>query len=101
MSFKQNDHMHTLCGLQAGAPSIISSHQMEKLLKKGHYGVITQFNFIQAIKTTILHIHLEMQQVLNCHHQVFENPKELPPSRGGHDNSITLVPRAHAECAPI
>eukprot|EP00253_Pinus_taeda_P003254 PITA_03254 len=34
MSFKQNDHTHTLQGLQAGAPSIISSHRMEKLLKK-------------------------------------------------------------------
>eukprot|EP00253_Pinus_taeda_P028424 PITA_28424 len=34
MSFKQNNHTHTLRGLQAGAPSIISSHRMEKLLKR-------------------------------------------------------------------
>ena len=35
MSFKQNNSTHTLRGLQAGAPSVISSHRMEKLLKKG------------------------------------------------------------------
>eukprot|EP00253_Pinus_taeda_P036388 PITA_36388 len=46
MSFKQNNSTHTLRGLQAGAPSIISSHGMEKLLKKGHHGVIAQFNAI-------------------------------------------------------
>ena len=46
MSFKQNNHMHTLCGLQESAPSITCSHRMEKILKKGHHGVITQFNAI-------------------------------------------------------
>lgn len=63
VSFKQNDHMHTLCGLQAGAPSIINSHRIENLLKKGHHGVIAQFNANQAIEPTTLHIHPEMQQV--------------------------------------
>eukprot|EP00253_Pinus_taeda_P027550 PITA_27550 len=94
MNFKQNDHMHTLHGLQAGASSIINSHRMEKLLKKVHHGVIAQFNAIQAIEPTTLHIHLEMKQVLNHHQQVFEKPKELSPSRGEHDHSITLVPGA-------
>ena len=32
-----------------------------------------------------------MQQILNKHRQVFDKPKELPPSRGEHDHSITLV----------
>ena len=61
MKFKKNDHMHTLRGLQAGALSIISSHLMENLLKKGHLGVITQFNAIQTIEPTTLHIHPNMQ----------------------------------------
>jgi len=61
MSCKQNNHTHTLRGLQAGAPFIISSHRMEKLLKKGHHGVIAQFNAIQACETTSFHIHPEMQ----------------------------------------
>lgn len=94
MSFKQKNSSHTLRGLQAGAPSIISSHRMEKSLKKGHHGVIAQFNAIQAVESNSLPIHPEMQQILNNHLPVFDKPHELPPSRGEHDHSITLVPTA-------
>ena len=94
MSFKQNNSTHTLRGLQAEAPSIISSHRMEKLLKKGHHGVIAQFNAIQAVATKSLPIHPEMQQILNKHLPVFDKSHELPPSREEHDHSITLVPEA-------
>ncbi len=61
MSFKHNDHIHTLRGLQAGGHAIISSHQMEKILKKSHHGVVVQFRVIQAIESTTPHIHPEMQ----------------------------------------
>eukprot|EP00253_Pinus_taeda_P030509 PITA_30509 len=94
MSFKQNNSTHTLHGLQAGAPSIITSHRMEKLLKKGNHGVIAQFNAIQGVKIKSLPIHLEMQHILNNHLPVFDKPHELPPSRGEHDHSIALVPGA-------
>eukprot|EP00253_Pinus_taeda_P031748 PITA_31748 len=94
MSFKQNNHTHTLRGLQAGAPSIISSHRMEKLLKKGNHGVVAQFNAIQVVETKPSPIHPEMQQILNNHLPVFDKPQGLPPSRGEHDHSITLVPGA-------
>eukprot|EP00253_Pinus_taeda_P013335 PITA_13335 len=94
MSFKQNNSTHALRGLQAGAPSVISSHRMEKLLKKGHHGVVAQFNAIQVVETRPLPIHPDMQQLLNTHRTVFDKPHELPPSRGEHDHSITLVPGA-------
>eukprot|EP00253_Pinus_taeda_P007083 PITA_07083 len=94
MSFKQNNHKHTLRGFQAGAPSIISSHRMEKLLKKGNHGVLAQFNAIQVVKTNSPPLHLEMQQILNNHLSVFDKPQGLPASRGEHDHSITLVPGA-------
>lgn len=94
MSFKQNNYTHTLRGLQAGSPSIISLHRMEKLLKKGNHGVVAQFNAIQVVETKSLPIHPEMQQILNNHLPVFDKPHELPPSRGEHDHSITLVPGA-------
>eukprot|EP00253_Pinus_taeda_P023739 PITA_23739 len=94
MSFKQKNHTHTLRGLQAGAPSIISSHRMEKLLKKGNHGVVAQFNAIQVVETKPSPIHLEMQRILNNHLPVFDKPQGLPPSRGEHDHSITLVPGA-------
>lgn len=61
MSFKQHDHIHTLRGLQAGAPTIIISHRMENLLKKSHHRVIAQFNAIQSIESTTPHIHPKMQ----------------------------------------
>ena len=83
MSFKQNNYTHTLRGLQAGAPSIISSHRMEKLLKKDNHGVVAQFNAIQVVETKSLPIHPEMQHILNNHLPVFDKPHELPPSRGG------------------
>ena len=79
MSFKQNNSTHTLRGLQAGAPSLISSHRMEKLLKEGHHGVIAQFNAIQAVEPNSLLIHLEMQHILNNHLLVFDKPHELAP----------------------
>eukprot|EP00253_Pinus_taeda_P011630 PITA_11630 len=94
MIFKQNNYTHTLRGLHAGAPSIISSHRMEKLLKKGNHGVVAQFNSIQVVETKPLPIHPEMQQILNNHLSFFDKPHELPPSREEHDHSITLVPRA-------
>eukprot|EP00253_Pinus_taeda_P029380 PITA_29380 len=94
MSFKQKNYTHTLRGLQAGTPSIISSHRMEKLLKKGNHGVVAQFNAIQAVETKPPPIHPEMQQILKNHLSVFDKPHELPPSRGEHDHSITLVPGA-------
>eukprot|EP00253_Pinus_taeda_P026334 PITA_26334 len=93
-SFKQNNSTHTLRGLQVGAPSIISSHRMEKLLKKGHHGVIAQFNAIKAIEPNSLPIHPEMQHILNNHLPIFDKPRELPLLRGEHDHSITLVPGA-------
>eukprot|EP00253_Pinus_taeda_P035434 PITA_35434 len=92
MSFKQNNHTHTLRGLQAGAPSIISLHRMEKLLKKGNHGVVAQFNAIQGVETKQPPLHPEMQQILNNHLPVFDKPHGLSPSRGEHDHSITLVP---------
>eukprot|EP00253_Pinus_taeda_P029980 PITA_29980 len=94
MSFKLNNHTHTLRGVQAGAPSIISSHRMENLLKKGNHGVVAQFNAIQVVETKPLPLHPEMQQILNNHLPVFDKPHGLPPSQGEHDHSITLVPGA-------
>jgi len=64
---------------------------MDKTLKKGHHGLVAQFNAIQAIESTPPHIHPNMQQVLDRQRWVFDKPKEIPPSRGEHDHSIPLV----------
>jgi hypothetical protein len=65
---------------------------MEKLLKKGHHGVISQLNSIQVHDQSSPTVHLDLQLVLDKHHRVFETPTDLPPSRGEHDHCIPLLP---------
>ena len=56
MQFSINGTKHTLWVLQPGSLSLISSHQIEKLLKKSSQCVIAQLHFIQmqpsAVSTT-------------------------------------------------
>jgi hypothetical protein len=90
MQFDQGGHKHKFQGITAGSPEIISSHRMEKLLKKGHSGVIAQLHAIQA--TEIPPVPQDLQAILSKHQTVFSTPQGLPPSRGVHDHSIPLVP---------
>jgi hypothetical protein len=48
MQFYQEVHQYKFHGIIFGSPEVISSHCMEKLLKKGHSGVISQLHAIQA-----------------------------------------------------
>jgi hypothetical protein len=88
--FNQEGHQFKFQGITAGSPEIISSHRMEKLLKKGHSGVIVQLHAIQATKTPS--IPQDLQAILSKHQLVFSTPQGLPPSLGVHDHSIPLVP---------
>jgi hypothetical protein len=62
---------------------------MEKILKKGHSGVITQIHAIQATGTPS--IPQELQAILSKHPLVFSTSQGIPPSCGFHDHSIPLV----------
>jgi hypothetical protein len=44
MQFNQEGHQYKFQGIIVGSPEIISSHRMENMLKKGHFGVITQLH---------------------------------------------------------
>ena len=46
MQFDQEGHQYKFQGITVGSPEIISSHRMEKLLKKGHSSVISQLHAI-------------------------------------------------------
>jgi len=48
MSFTKEGKKHTLKGITSISTEIITSHRMEKLLTKGHLGIIAQFNDIQG-----------------------------------------------------
>jgi hypothetical protein len=82
-----------LCSLSSQqAPmdfEIITSHQMEKILKKGHFNIISQLNVIQSVETPS--VHLDLKSILSKHHTIFSMPHGLPPSRGVHDHFIPLV----------
>jgi hypothetical protein len=75
--------------ITTGSPEIISSHHMEKILKKGHLGIIAQLHSIHVIETPSMH--LDLQYILPHHQVVFTTPKELPPFCGIHDHSIPLI----------
>jgi hypothetical protein len=63
---------------------------MEKMLKKGHSGVIAQLHAIQATDTPS--VSQDLQSILSKHQVVFSTPYGLPYSHCSHDHSIPLVP---------
>jgi hypothetical protein len=65
MQFDQEGHQYKFQGITIDSPEIISSHHMEKLLKKGHSGVISQLHAIQATKTPS--ISQDLQAILSKH----------------------------------
>jgi hypothetical protein len=89
MQFDQEGHQYKFQGITTGSPEIISSHRMEKLLKKGHSGVIAQLHAIQAIETPF--IPEDLQAIVSKHQLVFSTPQGLPPSHVVHDHSTPLI----------
>jgi hypothetical protein len=74
MQFDQEGRKYKFQGITIGSPEIISSHRMEKLLKKGHSGVIAQLHAIQAIETTF--VPQDLQSILSKHQVVFPLPRD-------------------------
>jgi hypothetical protein len=89
MEFDQEGQQYKLQGITVSSPEIISSHCMEKLLKKGHSDIISPIYAIQAIETPSMP--QDLQSILSKHQMDFSTPQGLPPSCGVHDHSITLV----------
>jgi hypothetical protein len=90
MQFDQEGHQYKFQGITTGSPEIISSHRMENMLKRGHFGVIAQLHATQEIETPL--VPQDLQAILYKHQLVFSTPQGLPPSRGVHDHSIPLAP---------
>jgi hypothetical protein len=72
MKFDQESHQYKFQGIIVGSPEVISSHRMEKLLKKGHSGVISQLHAIQATDTPP--VPQDLQALLYKHQMVFSTP---------------------------
>jgi hypothetical protein len=90
MQFDQEGKQYKFQGIIVGSLEIISSHHMEKLLKKGHSGIISQLHAIQATETPS--VPQDLQSIFSKHQVVFSTPQGLHPSHGVHVHSITLVP---------
>jgi hypothetical protein len=51
MQFNQEGQQYKFQGITVGFPEILNSHRMEKILKKGHSGIIAQLHAIHATET--------------------------------------------------
>jgi hypothetical protein len=89
MQFDQEGQNHKFQGIITSSLEIISSHRMENMLQKGHYGVISQLHAIQETKTP--YVPQDLQSILSKHQVAFSTPQGLPPSHGVHDHSIPLI----------
>ena len=80
-----------LRGIEGKPSKVISSHNMTKLLKKGHRGIIVKLCSLD-VQTSKSTIPLDLQKVIDNHFKVFEDiPKGLAPDRV-HDHTIHLQP---------
>jgi hypothetical protein len=88
MQFQQEVKYYKFQGITAGYPEIISSHHMEKLLKKCHSSIISQLHFIQAVETPL--VHLDLQAIISLHPIFFQTPQGLPPPPPPPAKTITI-----------
>jgi len=72
MEFDQEGQQYKFQGITVGSLEIISSHRMEKLLKKGHSDITAQLHAIQATKTPS--VPQDLQSILSKHQVVLSTP---------------------------
>jgi hypothetical protein len=72
MQYQQEGQQHKFQGSTTESPEIISSHCMEKLLKKGHSFINAQLHSIQEVETPP--VHHDLKVVLSFHPIVFQTP---------------------------
>lgn len=93
MEFTLDNKTYTLKGLEAEPTKIITSIRMEKLLRKGHHGIVAQFSHMELLTATVIDIQHNMQHLLQKFSPIFEPPTKLPPPRP-QDHMIPLIPRS-------
>jgi hypothetical protein len=69
---------------------VIISNGMQKILKKGHQGVIVQI-FLLYVQTSKPSLPLDIQRIIDKNSKLFEDiPKGLPSTQN-HDHAIHLI----------
>jgi hypothetical protein len=80
MRFSSNGKEIELRGIQGKPSKVISSNNMETLLKKGHRGVIAQLCSLD-VQTSIALAPSDLQIIIKNNSKVFgEMPKGIPPT---------------------
>jgi hypothetical protein len=74
MQFDQEGQKHKFQGIIFGSPEIISSHHMEKMLKKGHSRIIAKLHAIQETETP--YVPQDLQSILSKHQEFFPLPRD-------------------------
>ena len=84
-----------LYGFQTPQMQLVTSHQMERLIRKGAHAYIIQCQNMQFLTCEgDDHKPQEIQELIQKHHKVFQElPMELPPNRKT-EHLIELDPRA-------
>ncbi|KAH9298821.1 hypothetical protein KI387_030503, partial [Taxus chinensis] len=91
MRFHLDGRTIQLNGIVAKSPQIISSHQMQKVFKKGVERFIAKLFSIE-VQNTKSSMPPDLQKIVDAHSSVFDAiPKGLPLVRD-HDHAIQLIP---------
>jgi hypothetical protein len=65
MQFQQEGQQYKFQGITTDSPEIINSHRMEKILKKGHSGIISQLHSIHDVENFSLPVESMIIQSLS------------------------------------
>ncbi len=91
MRFQSKGKVVELRGLKAKSSQMVSSHQMQKFLKKGVDGFVAQLCSLEVSQSNAL-THPNLQAIIDRHSVILgDMPKGLPPKRD-HAHAIQLVP---------
>ena len=81
MRFQSKGKVVELRGLKAKSPQMVSSHQMQKFLKKGVDGFVAQLCSLEVSQSNTL-THPYLQAIIDPHLVILgDMPKGLPPKR--------------------
>jgi hypothetical protein len=67
IQFHQEGQQYKFQGIIAGSSKIIDLQHMEKLLKKGHFDIISQLHAMQVVETPSVHPDLQYIMSQHCH----------------------------------
>ena len=93
LRFRQKGQKYTINAIEPKESKVVSSEQMDKIIRKGHFGFIARLYTMEGPITEIKEQPPEeIHRVLVKHQSIFQKlPQGMPPNRG-HEHIIELDP---------